>query len=178
LAQDLKIIENWFSAAGQFEVGIGSLDEVISMASKVVNFASNGKLGQIKRGIFDHEVLKPEVGMLMYEVLSILLRNVVQHSKVEIGQEVECEHRISPDSRQLVLRNKVIDEDYCKHLVKHANDAIARPFDEWALGTSPGGTGFSRIKKLLKQAGFSSLEFVVNQRQNPNQFEIQMDYKS
>ena len=175
-AEDLKIISMWFSAAKPTETGLGSLHDIIRMAGRVVNFASNGKLGHLAMGDFQNEKPSTDVGRLMYEVISILLRNVVQHSRIENGQEVYCEHLINLEIRNLIIRNKVCDEQECIVLIKRAEESIARPFDDWALGTAPGGTGFVRIRKLLKQAGFSKVEFHVRGLSDPCRFETQIHY--
>lgn len=175
-AEDLKIIAMWFSAAKPTEEGLGSLKKIVLMAVRVVNFASNGKLGSIRFGDFADEKPSPDAGRLMYEVISILLRNVTQHSRVECGQEISFEHIVDAKCCRLVLRNKVFDEDECRILIERAKKAIAMPFDEWALGTAPGGTGFVRIRKLLKQAGFLQVEFNVRPLTSPCRFETQIDY--
>jgi len=175
-AEDLKIISTWFSAAKPTEAGLGSLHDIICMAGRVVNFASNGKLGHLTFGAFQNERPATDVGRLMYEVISILLRNVVQHSRIENGQEVHCEHLMNEDRRSLILYNRVCEEQECEALLKRAEEAIARPFDEWALGTAPGGTGFVRIRKLLKQAGFTKVEFIVRALSGPCRFETQIHY--
>lgn len=175
-AQDIKIISTWFSAAEPSDSGLGSLKNVFSMASRVVQFASNGKLGRLTMGEFHDENPPAQIGRLMYEVVSILLRNVVQHSRIESGQEVSCKHLINAERRCLILRNRVCDERKCDELINRAEDAIAMPFDEWALGTAPGGTGFARIRKLLKQAGFSTVKFAVRKLHSPCRFETEINY--
>jgi len=175
-AQDLKIIQNWFGATEDLETGVGSLDEAMLMACRVVDFASNGKIGAVERGDFEDESLKAEEGMLMYDVLSILLRNVVQHSGLESGQKVFYEHHISSDWRQLVIENLILSSEKCKELVERAEVAISRPYDEWVLGTSPGGTGIGRIRKLLRQAGWTKTSISVAQDEDPIRFRIQINY--
>lgn len=175
-AQDLKIISTWFSATQSAETGLGSLHDIICMAVRVVHFASNGKLGNLVIGEFQDEEPPTDVGRLMYEVISILLRNVVQHSQVENGQEIHCDHSIKGEGRSLILRSKVCDESAGRELIQRAEDAISRPFDEWALGTAPGGTGFIRIRKLLEQAGFLKVEFAVRLLNEPARFETKIDY--
>jgi len=175
-SEDLKIISKWFSATKPTKTGLGSLHDIIRMATRVVNFASNGKLGNLTFGGGQDELPAADVGRLMYEVISILLRNVVQHSRVESGQEVECEHYVNELCRALILRNRVCCEKSCNESINRAKEAIARPFDDWALGTAPGGTGFVRIRKLLKEAGFSKVAFAVRRLDTPCRFEIQIDY--
>lgn len=175
-SHDLKLISTWFSAAEHGELGLGSLRDVIAMAYRVIKFASNGRIGHFKKAEFKDEDLSPDVGRLMYEVISILLRNVVQHSGIEIGQEVVCEHRIDDASHTLVMCNKIHNGLLCEELVKKAYATIEKPFDEWALGNAPGGTGFARIRKLLRQAKYNTVTFSFIKRIEPLRFEVQITY--
>ena len=177
-AEDLKIISTWFSAAKSTEEGLGSLNDILLLAARVVNFASNGKLGTVTFGEFADDKPTSDVGRLIYEVAAILLRNVAQHSRMETGQEVIFEHIAEGDHRRLVLRNRVCDDHECGILLQRAIEAIAMPFDDWALGSAPGGTGFVRIRKLLRQAGFRKVEFQVRALSSPCRFETQLDYST
>lgn len=174
--QDIGIISNWFSSAHKCEIGVGSLDDVATMATKVVNFASNGKLGELKKGVFHNEELKPETGMLLYEVFSILLRNIVQHSKLDQNQEVEISHVFQENEHTLSIENKISPSVSGEELAAKASLSIARPFDEWALGTSPGGTGISRIRKLLRQAGYSNVDISAGFDQPLRKFKVIIRY--
>jgi hypothetical protein len=177
-SEDLKIISMWFSAAKPSEEGLGSLKDIVLMAARVVNFASNGKLGGNCFGNFENDKPASDVGRLMYEVISILLRNVVQHSRIETGQEVCFEHIADNHCRRLIVRNRICDEQECSVLIERAQMAIAIPFDDWALGSAPGGTGFVRIRKLLRQGGFRNVEINVRALLAPCRFETQIDYST
>ena len=179
-AHDLGIIRNWFSAATYQNTGIRSLSEIMVTVGSVVDRASNNRLGPLVKGLCSDEideVLDPHVGVALYEVLSILLRNVVQHSGFETGQRVKYRFEVSDSgSRILTLINYVISEEKCIHAIEEAQKSLSKPGDPRVLDRSPGGTGLGRIRALLAPHSAKQVDLQVQQGDSATQFMIKVTY--
>lgn len=180
-AADLSVIKNWFSAATYGNFGEKSLSELIHNVFDVVDFAtSSNKLGVLERGTCDPSIdLKTtfEYGMSMKDVLSILLRNVVQHSQIELGQVIHFDYTLEDDGcRHLTFKNKVASPDLCATLVDRACKSISKPGDPRVLDRSPGGTGLNRIRALLSPYSSHGVVMRVSQGLNDTDFEVEVTY--
>lgn len=175
-AIDLRAIQKWFAPAAQIDSGIGTLDQLIETASRVISFASNGKLGSVYRRVFQDRALSPEIGVAWYEVLSIVLRNVVQHSGVEVGQEVVIEHReVGGGFHELHVTNKVADSLRAANSALGAKNAVNRPMDARTLDRG-GGTGLFRVRSLLRQCGSESVSISCEAEEMPPSFTVRVKY--
>jgi len=179
-AHDLGVIRKWFSAAAPEDVGIKSLSDIMATVGSVVDFASNNRLGTLVQGPCSEEIYEAldfEVGVALYEVLSILLRNVVQHSGLDGGQRVEYGFEVSGSGRRtLTLINQVADVQACASAVEEAERALSKPGDPRVLDRSPGGTGLGRIRALLAPHSAERVELQVRHGHSPAQFMIMVTY--
>lgn len=177
IAHDLGIIQKWFSAATYMNTGIGSVAELIATAGRVVGNASNDRLGQLIKGQVSDDKLDFEAAVALYEVLSILLRNVVQHSGIDSGQEVEYHFDVCGTGRKtLTLINKVSSEEVCAAMIEKARLSIHKPSDPRVLDRSPGGTGLARIRALLAPHSTGLVELEVQQNAEPIRFTVKVTY--
>lgn len=175
ITNDLKIIQTWFSLVGRIDSGISSMRKLFDTAGRVVQFASNGKLGKLQTDAVDDKPISPEEGMILYEVLSIILRNVVQHSNMTTNQHVCCRYETTAEGkRRITVTNLVVDNDYCRQVVQRAKERLNAPRDPRVLERSPGGTGLWRIHALLKQISLNPIEVLPSVGSRTNEFSVQI----
>jgi hypothetical protein len=171
-AQDIRIIQNWFSTAARIETGIESVRQLIRTAGRVVGYASNGRLGKLREVRMEDEETQTSFGLALYEVMSLVFRNVVQHSGVTIGQEVEYEYRCSGDQRLLRVTNEVVSEEACALAIERARARLTQSFDPRVLQRSPGGTGLHRIVALLSPFAKAPVEVSVHSETGRARFTV------
>jgi hypothetical protein len=144
---------------------------------RVVNFASNGRLGELEQEEMVDDNLEPEQSRALYEVLSILLRNIVQHSGVHTGQLVTYSFHRTPDSRRVLrIVNKVESETTAIRAIEQAQSSISKPFDLHVLDRSPGRTGLGRIRALLNPYSHLGVEINVGRGKGAASFMVTVGY--
>jgi hypothetical protein len=174
---DLSIIQKWFSEAAKIDSGIDTIKKLIATATRVIGFASNGKLGKLIEGDVVDMPIKPEAGVLLYEVVSILMRNIVQHSGLEAGQEVEYNFQISEAKKSvLTFCNKMTSHEVCDFAVASAKAHLDQPKDPRVLDRSPGGTGLARIRALLGQISHEHVSIQVSKLMDQPKFLVRVEF--
>jgi len=159
---DLRIIQNWFSAAERSSIGANTVRKLVESSWRVVNFASNGRLGMMRPEEFSDHTVEPQEEVILYEVLSILMRNIAKHSGVSVGQEVAYGFRVSAEGRRaLSLSNLVETPEACETRVEMAKTRLSLPPDPRVLHRDPGGTGLARVRALLSQINDSFVEIDI-----------------
>jgi hypothetical protein len=174
---DLRIIQNWFYLASKIDTGIETIRKMAATAGRVIDFASNGKLGRIVEGNVHDELIRAEDGVVLYDVLSILMRNVVQHSGVVHEQELIYDYVVlNGDRRRLVVSSKMPDPDSCYMAVTKAQRRMAEPIDPRALDRSPGGTGLARARALLAQIRTRGVDISITCDSRQSRFVVSIEY--
>jgi len=151
-SRDIRIISDWFAVATEISELSGSFKVLAEMAFRVVDFAAGGRLGKIDWIEICELRVSGVSRVLIYEVLLILLRNVIRHSKVERHEKIQCSLTMDVDSElKFIIRNRVLDASYVKEAVIQANECISSSStDDGVLGMGTGKkTGLRRIPHLL-----------------------------
>lgn len=153
IPNEIQIIQNWFVFTSRADFGLNSMHRLFQVAARVVNFASNGRLGEIDFERIYDEAIGQDKGVILYEVLSILFRNIVQHSNLnpEHAQLVECTFGNEHGRRTMTVCNQMQSIAGCQSAVEAARARLDAPGDPRVLERSPGGTGLCRVKALLRQ---------------------------
>ena len=123
------------------------------------------------------EAVAPESSVLLYEVLSILLRNIVQHSVGVIEQEVTYDFEIQESgARVLTLHNRMASNEGCELAVNSALQRLSEPRDPRVLDRSPGGKGLARIRALLSQCSTRKVDVSVRKEVGHPIFCVSVSY--
>lgn len=152
-SHDLRTIKNWFSVARNIDQITGSLTKLIEMAARVVNYASNNRLGVLVReGNGDRQV-EGLSRVMTHEVLLILFRNIVKHSGISGANGIS--YRISDagnDKLLLEVSNRVSTIEKLNDCMSSAQECLEAALDGDILSRGPGKTGLKRVRWLLMQA--------------------------
>lgn len=175
---DIRIVNEWFSISENLEEISGSVQSIIDMAFRVVNFASSGGLGNfVNEGIAGGRI-EGIARLMFYDVLLIVFRNIVKHAPAVQDQLVRVSLSIDPDAGSYSF--KCINKVMSLPLLRHAIEEAKRCRDEREVGgvlaRGPGKTGIRRIPELLNNLSDVPTRIEVSGDEESTTFQIQIDF--